>query len=240
MTGDGKRASDSTTRFSACADDYARFRPRYPSAVYDYLSEFAALRADSLVVDVGAGTGLFTRPWLERGHRVCAVEPNAHMRETAAHELRDFAGLQLVDGTAEHTGLADGCATLMCAAQAFHWFDPPVTRGEFQRVLRPGGLLGIVVPGYPQSEFFVGHLTLWTPALLLYNLASAGWDCREAEYFTTTDRKHIALAVPNRPIHNMPAGKGWDVWSGLKRYLPVEFTHKMDAWLPDRWSEEAP
>ena len=109
---------------------------------------------------------------------------------------------------------------------------------KFQRVLKPGGWLGLVVPGYPQDEFFVGHLTLWSPALLLYNLVSIGWDCRQAEYYTTPDRKHVGVVVPNQPIPDLPTDKGWDIWGGLKTFLPVEFKHKMNAWLPDRWSAQ--
>src|SRR6266540_6255995 len=42
-------------------------------------------------------------------------------------------------GRAEKTGLPDGVANAVLAAQAFHWFEPQAALAEFHRVLVPGG-----------------------------------------------------------------------------------------------------
>jgi len=123
---------------------YQRGRPGYPEALFDRLLEISALAPGASVADLGAGTGLATRPLLDRGLRVVAVEPSAEMLSAAETLLGARPGLDLVAGTAEATGLDDASVDLVVAAQAFHWFEPEATRRELGRILRPGGLVGLI------------------------------------------------------------------------------------------------
>lgn len=133
--------TDSTQRFSSRVADYVRYRPGYPSALLQWLHGEIGVPATATVADIGAGTGISSRLFLDAGHPVVAVEPNGPMREAAAHWLAgDHPHLQLVDGTAEATTLADASIGLVAAAQAFHWFDTDAVRAEWARILQPGGL----------------------------------------------------------------------------------------------------
>lgn len=88
------------------------------------------------MADVGSGTGLSSRLFLEAGHTVHAVEPNAGMRAAAEARLASWAGFRSVAGTAEATTLPDASVDFVVVGQAFHWFDIPAARREFQRILR--------------------------------------------------------------------------------------------------------
>jgi len=124
-----------TTRFADRATDYARFRPSYPKEAIDYALEGLSVEADLAGADIGAGTGIASRLFAERGVRVIAVEPNEAMRATAeAHPLVSFR-----DGTAEATGLDTASMDLVWCAQAFHWFKPVEALAEFRRILKPAG-----------------------------------------------------------------------------------------------------
>ena len=134
-------ASDSTERFSSRVADYVRYRPDYPPALLDWLHRDIGVPTETLVADIGAGTGISTRRFLASGHPVIAVEPNAAMRAAAEQWLApDYLRLKLVDGTAEATTLADHSVGLVAAAQVFHWFDTTAVRTEWARILHPGGL----------------------------------------------------------------------------------------------------
>ena len=91
------------------------------------------------VADIGAGTGISTKLFLDAGHPVVAVEPNAAMREAADRYLADHAGYRSVAGTAEDTTLETASVDLVTAAQAFHWFEKAGARREFARILKPRG-----------------------------------------------------------------------------------------------------
>lgn len=133
--------SDSTERFSSRVADYVRYRPDYPPALLDWLHQDIGVPTETLVADIGAGTGISTRLFLAAGHPVIAVEPNAAMREAAEQLLApDYLRLKVADGTAEATGLADNSVGLVAAAQAFHWFDTTAVRLEWARILQPEGM----------------------------------------------------------------------------------------------------
>ncbi len=93
------------------------------------------------VVDLAAGTGKLTQAIVEVGAAVVAVEPDDEMRAELGVVLPDVRALA---GTAEAIPLPDASADAVLVAQAFHWFDPEPACDEIARVLRPGGVLGLV------------------------------------------------------------------------------------------------
>jgi SAM-dependent methyltransferase len=127
--------SDPTTRFSGRVESYVRYRPGYPDGVLPLLR----LAPESIIADVGSGTGISSELFLRAGHVVYGVEPNAEMRAAAETLLRGYPRFHSVAGSAEATTLPDASVDVAVAGQAFHWFDADRARAEFARILRPGG-----------------------------------------------------------------------------------------------------
>jgi ubiquinone/menaquinone biosynthesis C-methylase UbiE len=132
--------ADDTQRFTGRVEAYERYRERYPTtAVLALLRQWCGLTPEWTVADIGAGTGMLAEVFLENGNRVVAVEPNAEMR-SACEMLRErWPKLDVVDATAEDTGLEDASVEMVAAGRAFHWFDTEKSLAEFRRVLKPGG-----------------------------------------------------------------------------------------------------
>lgn len=133
-----------TERFSERVASYVRYRPGYSDEAIDWLLSKAHLEAPGDIADIGSGTGISTRPMLQRGHKVFAIEPNAPMREYAEQTLYTFEGFKSVDGTAEATTLTENSVDLITAAQAFHWFKHKKSRAEFNRILKPHGMAALL------------------------------------------------------------------------------------------------
>jgi SAM-dependent methyltransferase len=131
--------SDTVERFSNRVENYVKYRPGYPPEVLRFFRAELNLQKDSVVADIGSGTGISARIFLENGNAVYGVEPNRVMRGAAEEFLKDFPNFTSVDGTSENTTLAGESIDFVTAAQAFHWFDPPKTRAEFKRILKPDG-----------------------------------------------------------------------------------------------------
>jgi len=136
--------SDPTQRFSNRVEDYVRYRPRYPQEVIRLLQERCGVSGESVVADVGSGTGILSEMFLRLGCRVYGVEPNGEMRAAGERLLAHYPAFTSVDGRAEATTLPDGTADFVTAGQAFHWFDRPRARTEFARILSSGGWVVLV------------------------------------------------------------------------------------------------
>lgn len=130
---------NATQRFSSRVDNYIRYRPGYPSEIIEVLRSECALKPECVIADIGSGTGLLTRMFLENGNIVYGVEPNPGMRQAGERLLSSYPQFHSVAGTAEDTTLPDSSMDFVTAAQAAHWFDREKARGEFIRVLKPGG-----------------------------------------------------------------------------------------------------
>ena len=134
-----------TGRFSGLAGLYARHRPGYPPEALDRIVRHCGLGPDTPLVDVGCGTGISSRLFAARGVPVIGIEPNDEMRARAEEVPSPGARApEYRPGRAEATGLPDGCAQAVLAAQSFHWFDAPAALREFHRILRPGGWVALL------------------------------------------------------------------------------------------------
>lgn len=131
--------SDPTRRFSDRVDNYIRYRPGYPAEVLEILWAETGLTPESVVADVGSGTGILSELFLKHGNTVYGVEPNDAMRQAAERLLAKYPQFHSVAGSAEATTLPPASVDYVVAGQAFHWFDRPRARAEFARILRPRG-----------------------------------------------------------------------------------------------------
>lgn len=130
---------DNKERFSSRVENYVKYRPTYPREAIDFLYDTVGFRQDSVIADVGAGTGIFSKLLLERGSRVIGVEPNEAMREAAIASLGAEERYSAAGGSAEETGLPEHSVDFIVCAQSYHWFDEEKATAEFRRILKPGG-----------------------------------------------------------------------------------------------------
>ncbi|MGB8507010.1 MAG: class I SAM-dependent methyltransferase [Pyrinomonadaceae bacterium] len=137
-------AIDPTRRFSSRVENYIKYRPTYPPEVVSLLKSECGLTRDSVVADIGSGTGIMSGLLLKENCLVYGVEPNREMREAGERLLKKYENFVSVNATAEATTLGDGSADIITAGQAFHWFDLRQARSEFARILKPRGFVVLV------------------------------------------------------------------------------------------------
>lgn len=142
--------------FGAMAATYATGRPEYPAGIEDWLRADLGLGSGKIAVDLGAGTGKFLPRLRATDAHVIAVEPVAAMREQLT---RRNPGIEVKDGSAEHIPLTDGSINAVVCAQSFHWFATRPALAEIHRVLKPGGVLGLVWNVRDESVPWVAALT---------------------------------------------------------------------------------
>ncbi len=147
--------------FGHAADTYVRGRPDFPAAALDWLRDDLRLGSGKTVIDLGAGTGKFTRLLVETGASVTAVEPVDAMRQ---HLARELPSVTTLSGRAQDIPMASGSADAVVCAQAFHWFASAESLAEIHRVLKPGGVLALIWNIRDESIEWVRKLTdIMTP-----------------------------------------------------------------------------
>jgi SAM-dependent methyltransferase len=136
------RSKELGRTFGKAVSDYDKGRPGYPDAAIDWiLGETASPDGSPDVVDIGAGTGKFTRSLAARPVSLRAVEPDVEMLARLRQNIPSATALA---GSAESIPLPDSSQDLVTLAQAWHWVDEKAASAEIGRVLRPTGILALV------------------------------------------------------------------------------------------------
>lgn len=107
MTNEQPPRLDPKERFNNRVAAYVKYRPGYPPEIIELLKERIGFNSQEVVADIGSGTGILTRLFLENGNTVYGVEPNREMREAGEEFLKDYPAFKSVNGSAEETGLTD-------------------------------------------------------------------------------------------------------------------------------------
>jgi SAM-dependent methyltransferase len=142
--------------FSVAARQYERSRPSYPEEAVDRLVQELEITRDSLVADLGAGTGKLTRLLAPTGARLVALDPVEAMRQACAQVVPEA---WVLGGLAESLPFREGTFDGVVAGQAFHWFDGPRALEEIHRALKPSGRLGLIWNVRDESVDWVRRLT---------------------------------------------------------------------------------
>ena len=107
-----------------------------------------SLTPESVIADLGSGTGILSELFLKHGNRVFGVEPNREMRVAGDKLLAECPKFSSIDATAESTTLVHDSVDFVTAGQAFHWFDRERARAEFERILKPQGWVVLIWNGF--------------------------------------------------------------------------------------------
>ncbi|HCA26307.1 MAG TPA: SAM-dependent methyltransferase [Betaproteobacteria bacterium] len=123
--------------FSQQSAAYARYRPHYPAALFDYIAGLAS--ATALAWDCGTGSGQVAAALAPRFARVVATDPSTNQIRHAT----PCPNVEYRVEAAERSSLADASADVATVAQALHWLDLPRFYAEAARVLKPGGVVAV-------------------------------------------------------------------------------------------------
>jgi SAM-dependent methyltransferase len=207
--------------FTGLAADYSKYRPGYSASVLAALLALMPKPAGEIdAVDVGAGTGIWTRMLASRGLRsVVAVEPNDDMR---AHGARDSEGtaIRWRKGSGEETGLDAGSADLLTMASSFHWVDFERGTAEFHRVLRPGGrFVALWNPRYldesPELLDIEAHLKTLNPDVKRVSSGRSGITERLTQMLWASPRFDDVVYLEGRQARTMTIEQYLGVWRSV-------------------------
>lgn len=121
--------------FSNVAEVYNTYRPSYPKALFDTLTQLA--ENHDCAWDVGCGNGQASVVLAEYFDHVVATDASANQIEAAPHHPK----INFVTAPAEKAPLEDNSVDFILIAQALHWFDFDAFFAEVRRVGKPNGII---------------------------------------------------------------------------------------------------
>jgi SAM-dependent methyltransferase len=215
--------ADRSTRadsFGAVARTYDRFRPPTTPAALEWLLPERC----EVAVDLGAGTGSLSRLLLARTptvRRIVAVEPDSRMRTVLAERL---PGVETLDGRGESIPLPDGSVDAVLACSSWHWMDSDLAFPEVARVLRPGGVLGLVWSGPDRAVPWVGEVL--RPGFSRHDGAATPAGARSS-------RREVRLPADSAFVEPESAVLRWSIPRSGEELVGLAGTYSSMITLPD-------
>lgn len=140
---DYKKIIDSTKFYFGKQEDYSKYRPSYPKELFEFLVKDYNLKNKD-IVELGAGTGKFSKIASVYCNKIYYVEPNIDMINKGKEYCNDCYNITFVNSSAENTKLPSYIADIIFAVQSFHWFDKFTVKEEVKRILKPSGYFAII------------------------------------------------------------------------------------------------
>ena len=129
---------DFSDHFSGQAAEYAKFRPRYPQGLFEYLARLAA--AHRRAWDAGTGSGQAAVGLARWFDEVIATDASPNQLAHAEPHPRVLYRVAV----AGQSGLSPSSVDLVTIAQALHWFDLPAFWREVREALAPNGVVAAI------------------------------------------------------------------------------------------------
>lgn len=202
--------------FSGHSADYARYRPDYPGALFEFLADVAPQPRTAW--DCATGSGQAALGLAAFFEKVFATDASLNQIASAERHGR----IRYAVARAEEAPLADGSVSLVAAAQSLHWFDRARFWEEARRVLMPGGIIAV-------WSYHGFHVTPEVEAAVhrfYKNIVGPYWPPERA----LVERGYGALEFPFERVETplLRMEKIWDLagvlgylrtWSASQRYL---------------------
>lgn len=125
--------------FDTQAEKYARMRPGYPEALYEKIFSYGLPGMGKCAMEIGIGGGQATKPVLDAGYGVLAVEPGENFCQLCREKYGAYSGFSVLNGKFEDVLLDKEQFDLIFSASAFHWVPEEMGYKKVFDVLKKGG-----------------------------------------------------------------------------------------------------
>jgi len=134
---------DRRKHFDEIVVSYDKARWEYPCALFEDIIQYHGKDHGRNALEIGAGTGKATTPFLDAGFAVTAVEMGANMAAFLQEKFKETKGFLVVAASFEDAALKENTYDLVYAASAFHWVDAQIGCPKALRLLKRGGTFAL-------------------------------------------------------------------------------------------------
>jgi SAM-dependent methyltransferase len=222
--------------FSKQAADYAKFRPRYPQEMFEYLGTIAPAR--ELAWDCATGNGQAAVELANVFDHVIATDAS----ETQIANAEPHAGVEYRVASAEQSRFQSDSFALVLVAQALHWLNHDRFYPEVRRVLRENGVFAASAYNHLRTDKPIQEII----KRYYYEIVGPYWPPERAliEQF-----EEIPFPFPERETPGFEIVAEWNLehlmgylrsWSSTQRFIAATNRNPLDQIvddLEDAWSD---
>lgn len=188
--------------FNKKAEIYSKYRPIYSKKCIQFLFDSSIITRKDIIIDIGAGTGILSKPFLEQGNKVFSIEPNTDMRNKCIENLKHYRNFKSINATAENTTLSSHSANAIIAGQAFHWFDSLAFKKECIRILDEKKLVILIWNRKKQNcELEIERQKIRAQYCSIFDNYNNNWDAREESVSIFFDYKYNYKSFTNNLVN---------------------------------------
>lgn len=129
--------------FDEIVENYDAVRPNYPKEIFEDIIKYCGINDTKKAIEIGAGTGKATAPFLNAGYEVTAVELGAHMVAFLSKKFNGHKNFHVINAAFEDATFAEGRYDLIYAATAFHWLNAEIACPKIYSLLKDGGTVAL-------------------------------------------------------------------------------------------------
>jgi len=123
--------------------NYEKSRWDYPDLLFKDVLKYNQAEPGKKAIEIGAGTGKVTAPFLDAGYVVTAVEMGQNMSDFLIEKYKGYKNFNVITSTFEDVKLENETYDLIYAASAFHWVESEIGCPKAYRLLKAGGTIAL-------------------------------------------------------------------------------------------------
>lgn len=140
--------------FDTAASQYDQWRPEYVAPLYQDLFAYHPIDPSSRVLEIGIGAGQATRPFLDTGCTLTAVELGKNLAVLVRQKFGGYRNFSVVAMPFQEYDCPNASLDCIYSASAFHWIPEELGYSKVFRLLKPGGVFARFAnhPYYQQGQ----------------------------------------------------------------------------------------
>ncbi len=131
------------THFDDIVTNYDRIRPEYPQELFEDITSYSNFKGDVNALEIGAGTGKATIPFLNKSYRITTVEIGKNMANYLSEKFKKYENFNVIVNAFEDVELKNNSFDLIYAGSAFHWVNADIGCLKSYKLLKDNGTIAL-------------------------------------------------------------------------------------------------
>ncbi|RCW50264.1 methyltransferase domain-containing protein [Paenibacillus prosopidis] len=126
--------------FNAVANEYEKFRPSYPSELFQGIIQYSLIEKHDRILEIGCGTGQATSGLVDLGYEhITCVELGKNLADITTEKFKHIKSINVINSAFEDWEGREESYSLAISATAFHFIQPEIGYPKVSKLLKNKG-----------------------------------------------------------------------------------------------------